>query len=458
MANKKNGSEYYLNNPNLPTANAEFEYTPKMLAEIEKCKDNVLYFAENYFYIITEDGRETIPLHLYQKRALRMIRDNRFALMLFSRQTGKCLDANTLCKIRDKKTGEIQEITVKKFFDIFSIEIDRKGFIKMENEKFIESRKVEDFEIWTDEGWVDIQEVHKTVKFDVWSVKTDNFELQCADEHIVIGENRIQIYVKDLKVGDKIITENGLECVTNVQKLDIEPEHMYDFSIDSENHTFFSNGILSHNTTIATIFCLWVAIFNADKTILLVANKESTAREIIKRIKLAYEEIPNWLKAGVGEWAKESLVLTNNSRIEISTTTGTAARGKSADLLFVDEMDFIEAGMLKEFWASVFPIISSKKKSKIIVASTPRDTSGLFYKLYDGSVKGENEWSNLRIKWDDVPGRDEKWKKAIMGSIGDPAIFQREFECCTTETRLQILNNGSEEYITIGELYKLLEG
>ena len=233
---------------------------------------------------------------------------------------------------------------------------------------------------------------------------------------------------------------------------------MYDFSIDSENHTFFSNGILSHNTTIATIFCLWVAIFNADKTILLVANKESTAREIIKRIKLAYEEIPNWLKAGVGEWAKESLVLTNNSRIEISTTTGTAARGKSADLLFVDEMDFIEAGMLKEFWASVFPIISSKKKSKIIVASTPRDTSGLFYKLYDGSVKGENEWSNLRIKWDDVPGRDEKWKKAIMGSIGDPAIFQREFECCTTETRLQILNNGSEEYITIGELYKLLEG
>ena len=212
----------------------------------------------------------------------------------------------------------------------------------METEKFIESHKVEDLEIWTDEGWVDIQEVHKTIKFDVWAVETENFELQCADEHIVIGENREEIYVKDLKIGDKIITENGAESVIRVERLDVEPEHMYDLSIDSENHTFFSNGILSHNSTLATIFMLWVAIFNDDQKLLLVANKESTAKEIFRRIRVAYEGLPNWLKAPVTYYGLESLELQNGSRISITTTTGTAGRGSSANLLFVDEMDFIE--------------------------------------------------------------------------------------------------------------------
>jgi hypothetical protein len=212
----------------------------------------------------------------------------------------------------------------------------------METEKFIESRKIEDYEIWTDEGWVDIQEVHKTIKFDVWVVETENFELQCADEHIVIGKNREEIYVKDLKIGDHIITEKGPESVIRIEKLDVDPEHMYDLSIDSENHTFFANGILSHNSTLATIFMLWVAIFQNDQRILLVANKENTAKEIFKRIRLAYEQLPNWLKSPVNYYGLESMELENGSRISISTTTGTAGRGSSANLLFVDECDWIE--------------------------------------------------------------------------------------------------------------------
>lgn len=212
----------------------------------------------------------------------------------------------------------------------------------MDAEKFIESHIVEDYEIWTDEGWVDIQQVHKTVKFDVWVVETENFELQCADEHIVIGEDRREIFVKDLKIGDKIITENGSESVIRVERLDTEPEHMYDLSIDSDNHTFFSNGILSHNSTIATIYMLWTAIFNSDQRILLVANKESTAKEIFKRIRTAYEQLPNWLKSPVLYYGLESLELDNGSRIGITTTTGTAGRGSSANLLFVDEASFID--------------------------------------------------------------------------------------------------------------------
>jgi len=112
-----------MNNPALPTAEAQFDWTPHMISELKKCKENVLHFAENYFYIVNlDEGKQKIQLHSYQKKALRMIRDNRFTLFLFSRQTGKCLKMNTLCKIRDKKTGEIQELTIEQIFDICPIE------------------------------------------------------------------------------------------------------------------------------------------------------------------------------------------------------------------------------------------------------------------------------------------------------------------------------------------------
>lgn len=264
--------EIYMNNPALPTAGAGFEWTPEMVAELKKCRENILHFAENYFFIINlDEGKQKIKLHPYQKKALRMIRDNRFSLLLFSRQTGK--------------------------------------------------------------------------------------------------------------------------------------------------------------STISTIYMLWTAIFFNDQKIMLVANKENTAKEIFKRIRLAYEQLPNWLKSPVQYYGLESLELENGSRISISTTTGTAGRGSAANLLFVDEADWIEPHLLNEFWASVYPIISSSMKSKIIMASTPRDTAGLFYKLYNGSIKGENEWASLKILWNEVPGRTEKWKQQTIASLSDVGMWKREFEC-----------------------------
>lgn len=285
MAKKKtlDRSQYYLGNANLPTVNAEFEYTPEIAAEIIKCTEDLLYFAEKYFYIINGDkGRILIPLHDYQKKALEMMRDNRFSLLLFSRQVGK--------------------------------------------------------------------------------------------------------------------------------------------------------------TTISTIFCLWVACFKADQNILIVANKEATAKEILKKVKLAFEELPGWLKPGTVNYKEESVVLGNGSRISITTTTGSAGRGMAANILFVDEADWVDAGLLAEFWASVFPIISSMTTSKIIMASTPRDTSGLFYKLYSESADGLNAWKHMKIIWSDVPGRDEQWKKEIQSSLSDPTSFSREFECEFAESGESVLN------------------
>ena len=201
-----------MNNPNLPAEGSVFEYTPAQIKQLQKAAKNLLYFAEMFFYIISlDEGRQKIKLHSVQKRALRKMRDNRFFILLASRQIGK--------------------------------------------------------------------------------------------------------------------------------------------------------------TTMMTIYALWIACFNKDQKILIVANKEGTAIEIMQRIRMAYEELPNWLKPAVKEYGKTSVTLANGTRIGISTTTGTAARGQSVNCLILDELAFIEPHLVDEFWKAVYPIISSSKKSKIFIAS-----------------------------------------------------------------------------------------
>lgn len=271
MASKNR--QLYLNNPNLPTINAEFEFTPKMIRDIKKCTQNILYFAENFFYIIDPDkGKVVIELYRYQKEALRMLRDNRYNILLTSRQLGK--------------------------------------------------------------------------------------------------------------------------------------------------------------TTMLCIYALWVACFNGDQNIMIVANKESTAIEIFRRVRMAYEQLPNWLKPGVKEYGKTSIILANDSRIGISTTTGSAARGQALNVLILDELAFIEpASIMEDFWRSVWPTISRSKQSKVLIASTPNGTDNLFYKLYDEAQKQLNDFATMTIKWDAVPGRGEEWKQRELKQIGSMEGFLQEYEC-----------------------------
>jgi hypothetical protein len=198
-----------------------------------------------------------------------------------------------------------------------------------------------------------------------------------------------------------------------------------------------------------TIYALWNACFNNDQRVLIVANKEGTAIEIFQRIRLAYEELPNWLKPGVKEYGKTSMVLANGSRVGISTTTGTAARGQSVNCLILDELAFIEPNLVEPFWNSVYPIISSSKKSKIFIASTPNGTENLFYRLYSGAVAKENGWSPERIDWWEVPGRDDRWKNETVRTIGSEEVFRQEFGNEFLETGESILNEDLLEKLFI---------
>lgn len=180
-------------------------------------------------------------------------------------------------------------------------------------------------------------------------------------------------------------------------------------------------------TTMMTIYALWIACFQNDQRILIVANKEQTAINIFKRVRLAYEELENWLKPGVEEYGKTSMVLSNGSSIGISTTSSDAGRGDSCNVLILDELAFIDNHLVEDFWKSVYPIISSSKKSKIFIASTPNGTGNLFYELYDGATRGTSNWKASRIDWWEIPGRDEQWKYDTIQSLGSSQAFDQEF-------------------------------
>ena len=187
-------------------------------------------------------------------------------------------------------------------------------------------------------------------------------------------------------------------------------------------------------TTMMTIYALWIACFEDDQRILIVANKEQTAISIFGRVRLAYENLPNYLKPGVIEYGKTSMKLANGSSIGISTTSSDAGRGESVNVLILDELAFIPNNLVEQFWSSVYPIISASIKSKIFVASTPNGSGNLFHTLYTEAEKGTNNWKSEKILWHEVPGRDEKWKNDTIKSIGSEEAFAQEFDCKFLDT------------------------
>jgi hypothetical protein len=263
-------SQFYRGDRKIPKEDAQFAWTPAMVKEIDKCKKDIVYFAESQFTITNVDrGKEKIKLYVAQKQVLRALANNRFVCLLSSRQAGK--------------------------------------------------------------------------------------------------------------------------------------------------------------STLMTIYALWMTCFYNDQRVIIVANKEQTAVNIFKRVRMAYEQLPNYIKPGVKEYGKTGVVFANDSSIGISTTTSTAARGESVNCLIVDEMAFIERHFIEEFWKSVIPVISSGKKTKIFVVSTPNGTDNKFYEIYSGAEKGTNGWKSERIDWWDIPGRTERWKKQMISTLGSEEAFQQEF-------------------------------
>jgi hypothetical protein len=262
-------ASYYKGNENLLRDEAQIKWTPEMVDELKLCSKKVNHFAENYFYIITEDGKQKINLYKYQKSLLKAFVNNRFNVVLSSRQSGK--------------------------------------------------------------------------------------------------------------------------------------------------------------TTTITIYALWIVCFQSDKRITIVANKEDTAKEIFSRIKMAFEQLPIWMKPPIKSWRKDGFELKNDSKITISSTSAAGPRGSTSNLLIIDEMAHCPNELMKELWKSAIPIISSMKKSQLVVISTPNGKDNKFYELYQQAQKPNSDWHLEIVNWWDVPGRDDEWKKQALDAIGSKDDFDQEY-------------------------------
>jgi len=180
------------------------------------------------------------------------------------------------------------------------------------------------------------------------------------------------------------------------------------------------------STTVVS-YLLHYLIFNDSVNIGILANKAATARELLQRLATAYENLPKWMQQGIISWNKGSIELENGSKILAASTSASAVRGMSFNILFLDEFAFVPNHIADSFFASVYPTITSGKNTKVIMVSTPHGMNH-FYRYWNDAERGKNEYIPTDVHWSEVPGRDAAWKAQTIANTSEQQ-FKVEFEC-----------------------------
>ena len=245
-----------------------------------------------------------------------------------------------------------------------------------------------------------------------WTKKQLQEYTRCMDDPLYF----IQTYVRIISLDEGLI-----------------PFKMYPFQKEMVG-TFHKNRFTicklprqSGKSTTMISYLLHYALFNPSVNIAILANKAATARDLLGRLQLAYEHLPKWLQQGVMSWNKGSLELENGSKILASSTSASAVRGGSYNIIFLDEFAYVPSNVAEQFFSSVYPTISSGKSTKVMIVSTPHGMN-MFYKLWTDAEEKRNSYIPIEVHWTEVPGRDEKWRKETIANTSEQQ-FQTEFEC-----------------------------
>ena len=198
-------------------------------------------------------------------------------------------------------------------------------------------------------------------------------------------------------------------------------------TIDNNRFTICKLPRQSGKSTTTVAYLMHYAMFKPNSSIAILANKSSTARDILGRLQLAYENLPKWMQQGVINWNKGNIELENKSTIVAAATSSSAIRGGSYNIIFLDEFAFVPTNIAEMFFSSVYPTISSGQKTKMIIVSTPYGMNQ-FYKLWVDAEKGRNDYIPIEVHWSEVPGRDDAWKDMTIRNTS-PEQFAQEFEC-----------------------------
>lgn len=185
-------------------------------------------------------------------------------------------------------------------------------------------------------------------------------------------------------------------------------------------------------TTMSTVFLLHFMLFNKDKTIAILANKETAAIEVLRRIKEAYQMLPLWMQQGVRKWNEKSLELENGMRLIAATTSSDSISGETVSLLYLDEFAKVKPHVAEEFITATLPVVSSGKTSKVIIVSTPLGMNH-FHSYWVNANRTDqfaNNFYPVKVNWWDHPERDDEWKtKVLMSMNNDMNKFNQEYGC-----------------------------
>lgn len=413
-------------NIRLKKSHTLIEYTPEQMAEVAKCMDDPIHFMKNYV-IIKEPMKGQIPFALfpYQEEMVRNFVNHRFSINLLPRQVGKCLTNQSLISISYNQ-HEYFDTTIG---DLYNLNNPTLTEINDSNNKlkFIGKAETENVYVKTPSGLSRIKQVLKTVSYEVYHLQLKSGkELKCADDHIVLTNNG-EKYIKDLNSElDHVHTIDGYESILSIKNLHTE-ESMYDLELEDDNHLYYTNGITSHNTEVISAYLLWFALFHDTKTIIVTSNVLKSAKEVITKIADAYELVPDWLKPGISEddFNKESLSFDNKSRIIAQSTSKDSCRGYAVSILYCDEFAIVPEHIQKDFYGSVFPVLSTG--GQMIISSTAGTDTDLFSEIWRAAELGANTFHPFTVPWDARPGRDEVFKQDVISNFGIQR-WLREYE------------------------------
>tara|TARA_A100001515_G_scaffold18040_1_gene13125 strand:- start:1204 stop:2874 length:1671 start_codon:yes stop_codon:yes gene_type:complete len=246
-----------------------------------------------------------------------------------------------------------------------------------------------------------------------------NFTPKQVEEFVKCSQDPVYFIVNYIKI---ISLDKGL---VNFDLYDFQADMVEKFHENRFNIAKLPRQ--SGKSTVVTAYLLWYTLFNDNVNVAILANKAATAREMLQRLQLSYENLPNWMQQGVVNWNRGSLELENGSKIMAASTSASAVRGMSFNIIFLDEFAFIPTHIADEFFSSVYPTISSGKSTKVIIISTPKGMN-MFYKLWHDAEKGKNEYTTTEVHWSQVPGRDAEWKEQTIKNTSEEQ-FNQEFEC-----------------------------
>ena len=257
-----------------------------------------------------------------------------------------------------------------------------------------------------------------------------NPNLKRSNVNIEFTEETVAEYIKCAK--DPVYFIRNYVQIVNVDR-GLIPFNMYDFQ-QGMVETFNANRFVicklprqSGKSTTVTAYMLWLILFNDNQNIAICANKGALARDLLAKIKLAYEHLPKWLQQGVLVWNKGDIELENGSKIVAAATSSSAIRGGSYNLIFLDEFAFVGNNMADEFFSSVYPTISSGTTTKVFIVSTPYGMNH-FYKMWADAEEERSNYIPISVHWSEVPGHDDKWKTETIQNTSEEQ-FRQEFDC-----------------------------